>query len=108
MRISKHIIATSEEHKHRFVVDAAGIGGREKLLPGEVSLNIQREVSRGHIRQAWNETEGRLRRRSELSLPGCPTAEMRTEGPNVKLFQMLQGGNYQPCIKRNRERRKEN
>jgi hypothetical protein len=26
MRISKHIIATSEEHKHRFVVDAAGIG----------------------------------------------------------------------------------
>jgi len=37
MRISKHIIVTSEEHKHYFIVDAAGIGGREKLLPGEVS-----------------------------------------------------------------------
>jgi hypothetical protein len=26
MRISKHIIATSEEHKHCFIVDVAGIG----------------------------------------------------------------------------------
>lgn len=34
-RISKHIIVTSKEYKHRFVVDAAGIGGREKLLPGD-------------------------------------------------------------------------
>ncbi len=25
------------------------------------------------------------------------------EGPNVKLFQMLQGGFIQPCVKRNRE-----
>ena len=35
MRISKHFIVTSEEQNHRFVVDAAGIGGREKLLPGD-------------------------------------------------------------------------
>ena len=35
-RISKHTFATSEEHQNRSVVDAAGIGWREKLLPGEV------------------------------------------------------------------------
>ncbi|MCU7526747.1 MAG: hypothetical protein HF308_19920 [Ignavibacteria bacterium] len=34
-RISKHIIVTSQEYKDRFTVDAAGIGGREKLLPGD-------------------------------------------------------------------------
>jgi len=37
VRISKHIIVTSEEYQNRFPVDQAGIGGREKLLPGEVS-----------------------------------------------------------------------
>jgi len=37
MRISKHIIATSEEHKKGNYVDYAGIGGRKMLLPGEVS-----------------------------------------------------------------------
>ena len=26
---------TPQEYKHRFVVDHAGIGGREKLLPGD-------------------------------------------------------------------------
>jgi hypothetical protein len=36
MRISKHTFATSEEYNNHLVVDAAGIGGREKLLPGEV------------------------------------------------------------------------
>ena len=35
MRISKHIIATSETFNNRFSVDAAGIGGRKMLLPGE-------------------------------------------------------------------------
>jgi len=35
MRISKHIIVTSEEYKQHFIVDVAGIGGREKLLPGD-------------------------------------------------------------------------
>jgi hypothetical protein len=35
MRISKHIIVTSAIQDH-FIVDAAGIGGRKKLLPGEV------------------------------------------------------------------------
>ncbi len=38
MRISKHIIVTSYNHCH-VIVDAAGIGGRTKLLPGEVSLS---------------------------------------------------------------------
>jgi len=28
-----------------------------------------------------------------------------SEGLNVKLFQMMQGGIYQPCVKRNRETR---
>jgi hypothetical protein len=37
MRISKHIIVTSTI-QDRFIVDAAGIGGRKKLLPGEVLL----------------------------------------------------------------------
>jgi len=35
-RISKHIIVTSKEYQNRFIVDAAGIGGRNMLLPGEV------------------------------------------------------------------------
>ena len=37
MRISKHNIATSKLSFH-FIVDAAGIGGRKMLLPGEVSV----------------------------------------------------------------------
>jgi hypothetical protein len=50
MRISKHTFATSAIKDH-FIVDAAGIGGRKKLLPGEVLLvEIQPgEVTRGHI-----------------------------------------------------------
>ncbi len=35
MWISKHIIVTSKEYKHHFIVDVAGIGGREKLIPGD-------------------------------------------------------------------------
>jgi len=46
MRISKHIIAKSKEYNHCFIVDAAGIGGRKKLLPGEVSQNIVRSQQR--------------------------------------------------------------
>jgi len=34
MRISNHIIATSTVQNHS-LVDATGIGGRKKLLPGE-------------------------------------------------------------------------
>jgi hypothetical protein len=35
--VSKHIFATPYEYKKSSYVDTAGIGGRKKLLPGEVS-----------------------------------------------------------------------
>ena len=35
--VSKHTIVKPEEHKKSQYVDTAGIGGRRKLLPGEVS-----------------------------------------------------------------------
>ena len=35
--VSKHIIVTPDEHKTSSYVDTAGIGGRKKLLPGEIS-----------------------------------------------------------------------
>jgi hypothetical protein len=42
--------------------------------------------------------------------PRTETVEVSqwSEGLNIRLFQMLQGGIYQPCIRRNRERRKVN
>jgi hypothetical protein len=46
MRMSKHFIVKSKEQKHRFIVDAAGIGRRKKLLPGEVSQNNVRSQQR--------------------------------------------------------------
>jgi hypothetical protein len=50
MRISKHIIVTSEEYNHRFVVDAAVIGGREKLLPGDTLITTCLVESRSQQR----------------------------------------------------------
>jgi len=50
MRISKHIIVTSEEYKHHFIVDAAGIGGREKLLPGDTLITTGLVKSRSQQR----------------------------------------------------------
>jgi len=50
--VSKHTFATPQEYKKSSYVDAAVIGGRKKLLPGEISEhsgNASREVSRGHI-----------------------------------------------------------
>ena len=38
IRVSKHIIAKPDEYQKDKHVDAAGIGGRKMLLPGEVSL----------------------------------------------------------------------
>jgi len=49
--VSKHIFATPQEHKKSSYVDVAVIGGRKKLLPGEISEhsgNACREVSRSH------------------------------------------------------------
>ena len=42
--------------------------------------------------------------------PSIETVEVSqgSEGLNIKLFQMLQGGIYQPCMKRDRERRNVN
>jgi len=54
-RISKHIIVTSKVYKHRFVVDVAEIGGRKKLLPGEISVLKSMEKSAEVIVVAGNE-----------------------------------------------------
>jgi hypothetical protein len=35
--VSKHIIVTPNEYQKGNYVDHAGIGGRKKLLPGEIS-----------------------------------------------------------------------
>ena len=35
--VSKHIFATPYDYKRSRYVDTAGIGGRKKLLPGEIS-----------------------------------------------------------------------
>jgi hypothetical protein len=43
MRMSKHIIAMSISQNH-FIVDTAGIGGRKKLLPGEVSIAFWKQL----------------------------------------------------------------
>jgi hypothetical protein len=48
MRISKHTFAMSAIKDH-FIVDAAGIGGRKKLLPGEVLL-VEIQPVRSHQR----------------------------------------------------------
>ena len=42
IRVSKHIFTTPKEHKKGIHVDAAGIGGRKMLLPGEILLYRER------------------------------------------------------------------
>ena len=37
-RVSKHIFVTPNEYQKGNYVDHAGIGGREKLLPGEICI----------------------------------------------------------------------
>jgi len=55
MGISKHIFVTSTIQNHP-IVDAAGIGGRKKLLPGEVSwCRVHREKSAEAIVAGSNE-----------------------------------------------------
>ena len=61
------------------------------LLPGEVSVAKAAEKSAEAIVTTGNEPLKRWR------------THRGSEGPNVRLFQMLQGGISQPCIKRNRE-----
>jgi hypothetical protein len=79
-------------------VDAAGIGRRLFILPGEVFVVYlnKEEVSRSHSSCS-----------NEPCLKGNNTeASQNSEGLNIKLFQMLHGVNLQPCIKRNRETEK--
>jgi hypothetical protein len=56
VRVSKHIIAKPLTNNH-FLVDAAGIGGRNVPLPGEISTVTCSgcEVSRGHSTDRDNE-----------------------------------------------------
>ena len=63
-------------------VDSAGIGEREKLLPGEVSVhfrNANGEISRGH---------SSYRKRAAIEMW---KAHGSNEGLNIKMFQMQQG-----------------
>jgi len=63
-------------------VDVAGIGGRKKLLPGEVlRCRVHRKKSAGAIVTGSNE-------------PRTETVEdsHAGEGPNITTFQMQQGG----------------
>jgi len=68
MRISKHIFVTSKI-KYHFIVDAAGIGGRTKLLPGEVSLSTSGydEKSAEVIVAAANEPSSDRRRSQDVA-----------------------------------------
>jgi hypothetical protein len=91
MRISKHTIVTSKDNKDHFIVDAAAIGQRKMLLPGEILSQKVQEVSRSHSRQNWYEQEDKQRKSSELNYPDYPTPEMHAEGLNVKMFQIRQG-----------------
>jgi hypothetical protein len=70
-------------------VDAAGIGGRKMLLPGEILLF--RERYKGKSAEVIVVVEYELR---------TETAEdsQNNEGLNVKLFQIRQGGNASPVL----------
>jgi len=80
-RVSKHIIVKPLTNK-LIVVDAAGIGGRNMSLPGEVFVVTSwqsKEVSRGH---SSNRKRAPINR--EVSQGG--------EGLNVTKFPIKQGG----------------
>jgi len=70
--VSKHIFVKLLTNK-RLCVDAAGLGGRISVLPGEVSLSRvdKGEVSSGHS--------------SRLETSHKHYASPGSEGPNVKL-----------------------
>ena len=47
---SRYFGITSEEYQNRFVVDAAVIGGREKLLPGDTLITTGLVILRSQSR----------------------------------------------------------
>ena len=74
--VSKHIFAKPLANK-RFGVDAAGLGGRISVLPGEISqCRVHGEKSAAAIVATWK----RAVSTTEVSHGG--------EGPNVKLSQI--------------------
>ena len=80
--MSKHDIAKPKEYQEGSYVDAAGIGGRKMLLPGEILL--YRKRYKGKSAEVIVVVEYELR---------TETAEVsqNNEGLNVKLFQIRQG-----------------
>ena len=89
--VSKHLFATPLTNKRLFV-DAAGIGGRKVLLPGEVSrCRARREKSAEAIVVIWK----RAVSAAEVSQDG--------EGLNVKFFLNSARRPGQPCLKRGRD-----
>ena len=78
--VSKHIFAMPLANK-RLCVDAAGIGGRNVLLPGEVSrCREHREKSAAVIVVTWKRAVS------------TAEASQGDEGPNVKLPEIREGG----------------
>jgi hypothetical protein len=79
-RVSKHTIAKPKEYPKVCYVDAAGIGGRKMLLPGEVLVYLYT----GKSAEVIVVVEYELR---------IETAEdsQNSEGLNVKLFQIRRG-----------------
>ena len=78
--VSKHIFAKPLANKW-LCVDAAGVGGRISVLPGEVSsCRVQEEKSAAVIVVTWKRAVS------------TAEASQGDEGPNVKLPEIREGG----------------
>ena len=87
--MSKHDIAKPKESQEGSYVDAAEIGGRKVLLPGEILLHRKRYKRKSA--EAIVVVEYELRTETA-------EASQNNEGLNVKLFQIRQGGQASPVL----------
>jgi len=74
-------------------------------IPWQSRVGLSQRVSTCPTKSFWLGGHSRFMKRVASKRL---RSHIRTEGLNVGLFQMLQWGIYQPCIRRNVERRKEN
>jgi len=84
-RASNHVLAKPEEYKKGSYVDAAGIGGRKMLLPGEIPECWQRYS--GKSAEVIVVTETSRQKTKDSRRP-----HQSSEGLNIRLFQIRQGG----------------
>ena len=84
-RASNHVLAKPEEYNRGNYVDAAGIGGRKMLLPGEIPECRQRYS--GKSAEVIVVTETSRQKTKDSRRP-----HQSSEGLNIKLFQIRQGG----------------